>query len=684
MVQPWNLGPNVMDFSALGNLGKTYQQAADGARKRELEDQQRLTLANLGQDLQAGNFDSAAQKAFAIGDTNTGLGIMKMGQSAKDREFDRSNIFGAGAAPSAAAPSLVAPVAVGSPNEIETKFVDTVRGAGLTNPVGLAAVAAYGRAESGYKPENVNRSWSDPSESGQPGTSGGLMSWRGPRLEGLQNFAKQRGEAQPSVETQALYLAQEDPQLIPRLNAAKSPEEANSIMANAWRFAGYDRPGGENERRLALTKHYAGRFGSAAPAAPGVQVAETEADVQRLEAAQAARSAPQGGDIAQLEAQANALQQRDPEAARQLRIQITALRGQTPPMQAPMGAQPVQVAQAAPQPGAPMADVPAQGAAPAQGFAIPGTAPAASIADDPKVQDWQRRMATARTESGQKFAQRGLELAVKDAERRQAEEAPTPSIKEYRQYRSDEKAAGRAPDDYTTWKRGNAAAGAAKQSVNVGGGSDKQIFDAMEKGAEQAQSAATGLQSIREARRAVEGGGFFGAGADIRLGLQKAAAGLGIGDSNTLAKITNTETFRSAIAPQIAATMKATVGSTQISNADREFAAQASGGSIALDPTSIKRLLDIMEKANTVILERHQKRLDTVYPDEGGKFGRERSLFGVAAPQAEVEPAPVTPGAPAPASPQQRPAGGTPRTITNPKTGERMLLSPEGQWVPYS
>lgn len=244
--------------------------------------------------------------------------------------------------PAAGRPSLAT---LGSPNEIETRFVNTVKGAGLTNPVGLGAVAAYGKAESGFAPQNVNRSWSDPSESGQPGTAGGIMSWRADRLQNLQNFAKQRGEQQPSVETQALFLAQENPQLIPALQAAKTPQEANQIMANAWRFAGYNRPGGENARRLALTEGYAQRFGGQggpAPAVP-VQVAENEADVQRLEAQQG--NPVIGGASA-----------------------------------------PVQVAQAQPQPGAAVADAPAQGAAEAQGFAIPGGQAAPATRQNTNVQ----------------------------------------------------------------------------------------------------------------------------------------------------------------------------------------------------------------------------------------------------------------------------------------------------------
>jgi len=127
----------------------------------------------------------------------------------------------------------------------------------LTNPYGLAAVAAYGKAESGWSGENASRTWADPSESGQAGTSGGILSWRGPRLASLQSYAQSKGEqGNGSPETQAQFFLQENPQVVQALNNAKSPQEANSILANAWKFAGYDKPGGENARRAALTQNY--------------------------------------------------------------------------------------------------------------------------------------------------------------------------------------------------------------------------------------------------------------------------------------------------------------------------------------------------------------------------------------------------------------------------------------------
>lgn len=380
--------------TALQNIGKQNERAW-----------QQRGLAALGQDINSGNYAAAAEKAMALGDTS--LGVNLLGLQQKNAERDASNrliqSWGTGGAGPAAAPA-----ALGTPNEIESRFVDTVKGAGLTNPVGLGAVAAYGKAESGFAPQNVNRTWSDPSESGQPGTAGGIMSWRAERLQNLQNFARQRGEAQPSVETQALFLAQEDPTLIPKLQAAKTPQEANQIMANAWRFAGYDRPGGENARREALTTQYAQRFGGAAgqpaPAIP-VQVAENEADVQRLEA-----------------------QQGNPAIAQPA---------------------PVQVAQA---PGA-VSDVPAPGASEAQGFAIPGAQ--ATVENDRNVQLWHQRYnqaAAVGNERAMKIAERNLDMATKAAERRYNEGKAPEAVREWQWARQNGLTEAKSPVAYAKEK----------------------------------------------------------------------------------------------------------------------------------------------------------------------------------------------------------------------------------------
>mgnify|MGYP001558679398 CR=1 FL=1 len=206
---------------------------------------------------------------------------------------------------------------------------------------------------------------------------------------------------------------------------------------------------------------------------------------------------------------------------------------------------------------------------------------------------------------------------------------PTDEMREYELYRQQG-----GKESFYDYKSGLKKAGAVNVQTNVGGGTDKQIFDTMDESAKAARTTAAGLTGLREARSALQAGAITGAGANQILGLQKVGALLGVSNSD---KIVNTETFRAAIAPQVAAMLKSTVGTAQISNTDREFAEKAAGGNITLDGGSIARLLDIMERAGSAQLSGHMKRLEKVYPD-AEKFARERALFGVDVPAAVPSP----------------------------------------------
>ena len=135
-------------------------------------------------------------------------------------------------------------------------FLDGVRSKGLNNPYGLAVIAGTGQIESGWSPGNLHRTWSDPSESGEAGTSGLLMSWRGPRLSKALEYGRQKGEDKPSARTQGEFLADEDPSLIQELQNAGSLLEAQKIINNRWKFAGYNTGGGSTRARLEASSSY--------------------------------------------------------------------------------------------------------------------------------------------------------------------------------------------------------------------------------------------------------------------------------------------------------------------------------------------------------------------------------------------------------------------------------------------
>lgn len=253
-----------------------------------------------------------------------------------------------------------APALAGDAGAVQGKFVDALKAGGLTNPNGLAAVAAYGQHESRYDPGNINRTWSDPSESGQAGTSGGLLSWRGDRLANMQKATA--GAADP-VGAQAQFLLNENPALTQKLQNAKTPEEANALMAEAWKFAGYNRPGtgGEYDQRLATTRSYASRF--LGQGQPQTQVADASGSVPAA-GVNPTISMPNGRpQVANSEQETQALEGR-------MGMYPPSVYGITPETQASAAA-----AQANP------ADLPAPGAQEA-GFVIP---PGAATAVEKKV-----------------------------------------------------------------------------------------------------------------------------------------------------------------------------------------------------------------------------------------------------------------------------------------------------------
>ncbi|QIG74521.1 hypothetical protein EVC10_013 [Rhizobium phage RHph_Y25] len=170
------------------------------------------------------------------------------------------------------------PVASSQPGEVYTPFIDTVKtgfdpGTGqklaVTNPYGLAAVAATGQAESGFSPKNAGRVWNDGANN-----AGGIMSWNGPRLANLQRFA---GGTNGTPQQQAQFFLQENPDLVAKLNNAKSVEEAQQLMNNAWAFKGYNQPGNPNAaHRLSLANSFLPKFQGQGG---GTEVASLDASV---------------------------------------------------------------------------------------------------------------------------------------------------------------------------------------------------------------------------------------------------------------------------------------------------------------------------------------------------------------------------------------------------------------------
>lgn len=424
MVQPWNLGPPAADYTALGSIGETFNNAIDQSRKRALEEQKRNLLATAAQ---GGDLSKIGLGLIGSGDVAGGAALLQLGQKNGDREFDR-NLFGG--APTSIGSIGKAPAASGVPVAGPASLIQNESGGNWqaqNNAVGAGGAAGhFGRLQFGQaRLQEAQDAGAIP-----PGTTPQAF-MASPELQ-KQAEAWHFNDIDQSIKQNGYD------QLVGKAAIGGIPITVDGLRAVAHlggkegmrkfvETGGRYNPADENGTRL--SDYFARHVGAGAPTqvaqAPqgvaqpqGVQVAENEADVQRLEAQQAAQgqqpmrgrpvaSIP-GDDPVRLRQEAQAYAQTNPEAARQLNARADAAEGRG-----------VQVAQAAPQPGSPIADVPAQGAQPAQ-FVIPGATPqqAQSIASDPKVQEWSKKSALARTEAGRAYAKTQFDLAVTDAKNR--------------------------------------------------------------------------------------------------------------------------------------------------------------------------------------------------------------------------------------------------------------------------
>lgn len=124
---------------------------------------------------------------------------------------------------------------------------------------------------------------------------------------------------------------------------------------------------------------------------------------------------------------------------------------------------------------------------------------------------------------------------------------------------------------------------------------------------EVASAAKTEIQSIHKAREQLDapGGIFSGSKAEIRLNVAK-IADLVFGIPNT-DKIANTETFVSAMASKVAASLKAL--GTNPSNKDLVFSQKMAGGPELSEP-ALRRILDIQEQVARDRIGKHNSTVD--------------------------------------------------------------------------
>ena len=139
----------------------------------------------------------------------------------------------------------------------------------------------------------------------------------------------------------------------------------------------------------------------------------------------------------------------------------------------------------------------------------------------------------------------------------------------------------------------------------------EQVYKELATSRAQAKSGADALTASHAAMKAFNQGAITGTGANQKLDVAKLFTAMGLVDKHDL--IANTETFKSAMQPVVAAILHQTSGTSQLSEGELAFAKAAAAGNITLDPKSIRDLMTIIDKRSKEVLDEHQGKVDVLF-----------------------------------------------------------------------
>lgn len=139
-----------------------------------------------------------------------------------------------------------------------------------------------------------------------------------------------------------------------------------------------------------------------------------------------------------------------------------------------------------------------------------------------------------------------------------------------------------------------------------------KLIEDTAKGRGVADASANALTNIYQAHKALQSA-VVGSGANAKISFIKALDTLGYRGATSEAAAS--EIFKSLMAGNVAATIKETVGSQGISNADRQFGERAAGGDITMTREALERLLDISRRHHVNNINQHTDRLDRTFND---------------------------------------------------------------------
>lgn len=143
---------------------------------------------------------------------------------------------------------------------------------------------------------------------------------------------------------------------------------------------------------------------------------------------------------------------------------------------------------------------------------------------------------------------------------------------------------------------------AQNEFAKIFGRKNAETFFERREGAIKAQ---TSLKSNKEALALLDRGVTTGFGADFRVGFGKALQLAGFSESED--EIANTEAFAASRAREVGTIIELFGAGTGLSDADREFATKAAAGDISMTEKSMRRILEINERASRNIIKLFNK-----------------------------------------------------------------------------
>ncbi|MDH4983265.1 hypothetical protein [Hyphomicrobium sp. D-2] len=196
---------------------------------------------------------------------------------------------------------------------------------------------------------------------------------------------------------------------------------------------------------------------------------------------------------------------------------------------------------------------------------------------------------------------------------------PTTAQKDYSFYAQQETTAGRTPLSFNDYELQSRKAGATNVTVNNGGASafEKELgqqlgkdFVEKKRGAEDAIAS---LGASEEALRLLDSGIVTGIGADALIQTGKALQQIGVTYFDD--PIKNTEAYAASRVQEVGRLIKMFGAGTGLSDADREFATKAAAGDISLNEKSLRRIIDINNRASRATIQAYNSIVGQLDPN---------------------------------------------------------------------